>query len=304
MKSPLEFLARAAAFAALLAGAFPALSQGPSTTPSIGRNYLWQVSSMTNKVYLYGTVHAGKRDWYPLPEPVETAFAESGTLAVEADITNDEAMAKSMSGLGYKPPDSLEKHVRPEDYVRFKRLLAKYAIPEAQTTAMKPFIGVSMLVFAEWGRLGYLPQYGIDGYLIGKAKAAKKKLVEIEGVEMQVALMESIGEEEGRTLFASTLNALESGLSGEQVTGIMNAWQSGDPGLVLEIARKYNAEVKGAKEFEEKFIWSRHDDMLRKIEGYLGSKERTFVAVGALHLAGDRGLVELLRKRGYLVKQL
>ena len=43
--------------------------------------------------------------------------------------------------------------------------------------------------------------------------------------------------------------------------------------------------------------------MLAKIEGYLDSRERHFIAVGALHLAGPRGLVELLRKRGYVVRQ-
>ena len=73
---------------------------------------------------------------------------------------------------------------------------------------------------------------------------------------------------------------------------------------MLEIARKYNDGVPGAKEFEEKFIWSRHEEMLKKIDGYLGTRNRHFVAVGALHLAGPRGLVEMLKKRGYLVRQL
>src|SRR5207253_7690951 len=115
--------------------------------------------------------------------------------------------------------------------------------------------------------------------------------------------MESLTDAENRTIFGGTLTALESGLTQEQITGIVNAWQSGDPDLVLEIARKYNTDVPGAREFEEKFIWSRHDEMVKKIEGYMSTRDRHFVAVGALHLAGPRGLVELLRKRGYLVTQ-
>jgi uncharacterized protein YbaP (TraB family) len=86
---------------------------------------------------------------------------------------------------------------------------------------------------------------------------------------------------------------------------MVNAWLNGDPHLVAAIARRYNERVPGAAEFEEKFVWSRHDDMLKKIEGYLNdSRDRHFVAVGALHLAGPRGLVEQLRARGYLVRQL
>ena len=267
-------------------------------------NFLWEVSSMTNKVYLFGTVHAGKKAWYPLPAAVEQAFVDSNVLVVEADVTDLEAVAKAAPIMNYTPPDSLAKHVKPDEYARFKKLLARYTLPEQAVAQMKPFMAVSLLVFSEWGRLGYLPQYGVDAYLIGKAKAENKPIVEIEGIAMQTALIDSLTEAETRTLFEGTLTALESGLTGEQITGMVNAWQTGDPKLLLEIARKYNENVPGAKEFEEKFIWARHESMASKIEGYLNnSKDRHFVAVGSLHLAGPRGLVEILRKRGYVVRQ-
>lgn len=267
-------------------------------------NYLWEVVSLTNRAYLFGTVHAGKKSWYPLPAAVEEAFADSHVLAVEADITDADKVAKAAPAMTYRPPDSLARHVKPQDYERFRRLAGRLGVPESQAAQMKPFMAVSLLVFAEWGRLGYLPQYGVDGYLIARAKAQNKKVVEVEGVEVQTRLIESLTEGETRTLFGGTLTALESGLTAEQITGMVNAWQIGDPGLLLEIARKYNETVPGAREFEEKFIWERHEAMAAKIEGYLNaSKERHFVAVGSLHLAGPRGLVEILRKRGYIVRQ-
>ena len=85
---------------------------------------------------------------------------------------------------------------------------------------------------------------------------------------------------------------------------MIKAWQSGDAFLMLEVARRYNEKIPGARAIEEKFIWSRHEEMTKKVEGWLNrSDKRHFVAVGALHLAGPRGLVELLKKKGYLVKQ-
>lgn len=267
-------------------------------------NFLWEVSSMTNRVYLFGTVHAGKKAWYPLPPAVEQAFVDSNVLVVEADITDLDAVAKASPLMTYAPPDTLAKHVKPAEYARFRKLLARYSLPEESVAQLRPFMAVSMLVFSEWARLGYMPQYGVDGYLIAKAKAETKPIVEIEGLAMQAKLIDSLTEPETRTLFEGTLTALESGLTGEQITGMVNAWQTGDPKLLLEIARKYNDTVPGAKEFEEKFIWARHDSMVAKIEGYLAnSKDRHFVAVGSLHLAGPRGLVEMLRKRGYIVRQ-
>jgi uncharacterized protein YbaP (TraB family) len=255
-------------------------------------------------VYLFGTVHAGKKEWYPLPAAIEEAFADSKVLVVEADVTNVEAMQKTTEAMIYTAPDSLRNHVPPADFERFRKQLARFGLPEAQLVQLKPFMAVSVLVFSEWGRLGYVPQHGVDPYLIRKAKADVKRIVEIEGVEQQVRLMDSLTEAEHRQIFDGTLRALEGELTAEQITGMVNAWQAGDPALMLEIAQRYNENVPGAREFEEKFVWARHEAMADKIEGYMNnSRERHFVAVGSLHLAGPRGLVEMLRKRGYVVRQ-
>jgi uncharacterized protein YbaP (TraB family) len=283
----------------LLACLAPALA-----APAAAATFLWEVVGVTNRVYLYGTIHAGKAGWFPLRGEVEEALADSKVLVVEADVTNTKALEKYAGSMTYNAPDSLKNHVPADDFERFRKILPRYRFPESQVAQMKPFMAVSLLVFAEWARQGYNPQYSIDAYLIAKAKAEAKPIVEIEGIDMQMRLMESLTEQQSRELFASTLVALETGLSADLIKGLVQAWEAGDPDQLLGIARSYNAEVKGAAEFEEKFIWSRHDDMLPKIEGYLNdSKDRHFIAVGSLHLAGPRGLVEQLRRRGYIVRQ-
>jgi len=267
--------------------------------------YLWEVIGLTNRVYLFGTVHAGKKDWYPLPTVVEEAFNDSKVLVVEADVTDAAALRSASANLVYKPPDNLRNHVPKEDYERFRKLLPRYRYPEEEVAQLKPFMAVSMLVFSEWGRQGFYPEFGVENYLIAKAKAEVKPIVELEGVAAQMKMMDSLTDRENTLLFAGTVNALESGLTDQQIKGLVSAWKNGKPDELLEVARTYNSQVPGAAEFEEKFIWSRHPEMLTKIEGFLNdSKDRHFIAVGALHLAGPRGLIELLRKRGYVVKQL
>jgi uncharacterized protein YbaP (TraB family) len=214
-----------------------------------------------------------------------------------------DAIEKSTEAMTYKPPDQLKDHVPAEDYARFRKLLPRYAIPEQQVAQMKPFMAVSLLVFSEWARVGFLPELSVDAYLLRKARAELKPVVEIEGIDAQTKLIDSLTDAENRTVFEGTLTALESGLTGEQIEGMVGAWQKGDPARLLAVAQKYNQSVPGAREFEEKFVWARHAAMLAKIESYLESRERHFIAVGALHLAGPRGLVELLRKRGYIVRQ-
>ena len=272
--------------------------------PALAEDYLWEVSSLKNKVYLFGTIHAGKESWYPLPRAVEVAFEDSKVLVVEADIADPNKIMKSAAAMMYPPEDSLQKHVAMVDYTRFQKLLPRYRVPEDAVVQMKPFMAVSFLVVSEWARLGYSADFGVDAYFLAKARAELKPIIEIEGVDVQIALMESLTDDENRVIFDGTLTALESGLTKEQIEEMVAAWQAGDPNGMLKTARKYNDNVKGAAAFEEKFVWGRHDSMVKKIERYLAdSKDRHFIAVGALHLAGPRGLVELLRKKGYVVKQ-
>jgi hypothetical protein len=298
MHRPVVRAARALICAAAFLAAFPALPQAAG-----GREFLWEVVSVTNRAYLFGTIHAGKKDWYPLAPSIEAAFADSKVLVVEADISDVAAMGQAAPPT-YDPPDSLAKHVPPADYARFLKLLPRYGLQESQLAQLKPFMAVSVLMFSEWARLGYLPRFGVDAYLIDRAKAEAKPIKEIEGLQTQVQLLDSMTEKEHRLAFDGTLKALESGLTAEQITGMVNAWQAGDPRLMLEIAQRYNEAIPGAREMEEKFVWSRHGSMLAKVEGYLNeSKDRHFIAVGSLHLAGPKGLVEALRRRGYIVRQ-
>jgi len=242
--------------------------------PASAQNLLWEVSSLTNKVYLFGTIHAGKLSWYPLPKAVEDALADSRELVVEADVTDLEAIEKAGGTMAYQPPDTLKYHVPAKDYERFLKLLPRYKLPESAVLQMKPLV-------------------------------ATKPVVELEGAELQAKLMDSLSEAESRALFSGTLGALESGLTGEQIDAMVQAWQIGDSRAFLDVSRVYNEKVAGAAEFEDLFVWSRHEAMLKKIQGWLdGSRDHRFIAVGALHLVGPKGLVEMLRQRGYVVRQV
>lgn len=171
---------RALAAAAIALAAVTASAQSAPEP----RHFLWEVMSMTNRAYLYGTIHAGKKEWFPLAPVIEKAFEDSHVLVVEADITDVEAMAKTTGSMSYTPPDELSKHVFPGDYERFRRQLGRVGVPEERVKHLRPFAAVSLVMFGEWSRLGYLPQYGIEGYLLQNAKAMRKRVVEIEGVEV------------------------------------------------------------------------------------------------------------------------
>ena len=294
----------------------PAAKAAPATAPAEAepeppprprvppKSYLWEVTGLTNRVYLFGTIHAGKDSFYPLPEAVERAFTQSKVLVVEADITDAKAMADSMVGMTYTPPDRLDKNISRESWERFRKQLARYGLPEAEIVKLKPFMAVSLVVFSEWNALGYQPKFGVDSYLIERAKVAKKRIVEIEGVAEQTRVLNSFTDPEFKALFEATLEALESGKSGAQIEAMVKYWQEGNPEGLLEAANRYSEGSPMLIAFEEKLVWDRHEAMVKKIEEYLNAREPYFVAVGGLHLAGPRGLLEMLKARGFAVRQL
>jgi uncharacterized protein YbaP (TraB family) len=73
---------------------------------------------------------------------------------------------------------------------------------------------------------------------------------------------------------------------------------------MYEVSMAVNKNMRMTDQLDEILLHGRHDAMLKKMESYLQGSLPHFVAVGSLHLVGPRGLVELLRSRGYELKQL
>lgn len=268
------------------------------------RSFLWEVKSATATVYLFGTVHVGRSNFYPLADVVEVAFAASDRLAVEADITDQKAVMDSAPLMMYAPPDSLEKRLTPMQLIRLKSRLKRYNIPFEAVKGLKPFIVGGLLAVSEFGRLGYEQRYGVDTYLINKAVQRGKPVVELESVAAQMELLAGLPHDEQLAFLENALITLDRGGSEMQINGMIYAWQNGDPAHMERVVREANEGMPLTEKLDEKMLYGRNGPMAKRIEGFLAGKEKTFVAVGSMHLVGKRGLVEMLKSRGYAVQQL
>ena len=162
----------------------------------------------------------------------------------------------------------------------------------------------ALLSVNEFTRLGYDMNLGVDAYLISVAKQQKKPVFELESQIAQIKFLTDMPPLLQEAFLENGLSAIENGSMGEQITGVVNAWQSGDVKLMQAVVDEGNKSAKQTSEFDEVLLYSRHPGMLKKIEGYLLEDQPYFVAVGSLHLLGPKGLVELLRAKGYKVAQL
>ncbi len=268
------------------------------------KSFLWEVKSASNTVYLFGTIHVGKKSFYPLPDAVEKALASSKKIVVEADITKTDGLDNIGKLIMYEPPDTLQKKIPSQLFERLKVQLTRFKMPIESIKPMKPFMVGAVLSVNEFTRLGYDMNFGVDAYLIAAAQKQMKPVLELESQLGQIELLTNMPPLLQESFLENTLGSLETGSISEQIAGVVNAWQTGDTKRMQEVVAEGNKSAKQVSEFDEILLYSRHPGMLKKIETYLLEDQPHFVAVGSLHLLGPKGLVELLRAKGYKVKQL
>jgi uncharacterized protein YbaP (TraB family) len=269
----------------------------------IQKSFLWKIQSKTNTVYVLGSIHFSKKEIYPLNQKIENAFGQSEILVVEAnmdDIRNMDVQ-KLLERAFYPENDTLEKHVSPEIYERVMKETSALDIPVELLNRQKPWFLAMTLVALESLRLGFDPNFGIDKYFLSKARGAKK-ILELESLDYQINLLSSLSDKDQELFLLLTLKDVSS--IGQELEKLTKAWTSGDTKSVESLLTRSVSEDNRLASIFEKVIYERNRKMASRIEDFLRTSETYFVVIGAGHLVGDRGIVEILKGKGYLVGQL
>jgi len=282
-------------FIALTVLSVPAVSESTS--------FLWEVKSDTSTAYVLGSIHYLKESMYPLPSQIENAFSGSDTLVVEVDISgNDAAKMQELMLLNslYTDGTTLKDHISDSTYELAKKTFEDIGLPLESAQMFKPWALALTLTSMEVMKLGYNPEHGIDKYFLNKARA-DKKILALETAEFQVNLLSSLPDDDQDAFLAYTIRDLD--LISGSVEGLVKAWSTGDTGGLESILLQ---NVKDAPQFEhiyDTLIYDRNRTMSEKIDGYLKDKGTYFVVIGAGHLVGNKGVINLLKEKGYKVSQ-
>jgi len=267
------------------------------------KSFLWKIQSKTNTVYVLGSLHYSKKEIYPLHEKIEKAFRESKILVVEADVNNIQKMdiEKLMARAFYPENDTLEKHVSPEIYEQVVKETSGLGIPLELLNKQKPWFLAMTIIGLESLKLGFDPNLGIDKYFLSKAEG-RKKILELESLDDQFNLLSEFSDKDQELFLLYTLKDLK--MMEQELTQLTQAWTSGDTRTMEAILTRGISEDQRLSLIFEKLIYERNRKMASKIEDFLRTGETYFVIVGAGHLVGDRGIIEILKGKTYLVEQL
>lgn len=288
--------------------AYAKIEAEAAATPN-GTGLLWKLEKAGEKPsYLFGTMHMTDPRVTALPAAAQQAFDAAGTVIIETTEVLDQ---KKMMATLAKEPDlmmftdgtTLSSLLSPADAAVVDKALDARGIPPASVARMKPWILSAMLALSpcEMARkAGGAPV--LDVKLAEEAKAGGK---ELEGLETAADQLRAMASLPLSLHMRGLVDTLKLGDRMDDVNETMiSLYRRGEIGMIWPLFRvalpDEADDPAGYAAFEDTMVTSRNKVMAERAAPIL-ARGNAFMAVGALHLPGPQGLVELLRRAGYTV---
>lgn len=264
---------------------------------------VWRVSSGSNVIYLGGTVHLLRPSDYPLPDEYEDAYQDSDELYFETDITamtTDLNIQVQMSQrLTYQDERTLRTVLSTEAYDALNEYAMSTGLPLMMLEKMKPGLLISTLQVLEFQKLGFTPQ-GVDAFFNSRAMGDAKNTGALETIEEQIGFIAAMGEGNESEFVLLSIADLED--TEQMMAQMISAWRSGNARQLQEL---FVDDMRNqAPEVYDSLLRQRNLKWMPQIDAMLRDNDKEFVLVGAAHLVGEDGLLEMLQARGYDVTQL
>lgn len=273
-----------------------------SCTHALADSSVWSVRSGDNIVYLGGTVHLLRPGDYPLPDEFEQAYAASSQLYFETDIgamSDLSVQTQMMQQLTYSDDRTLRTVLNDEAYTALATYTASAGLPIAMLEKFKPGLLISTLQVLAFQGMGFTPQ-GVDAFFHVRAMGDGKEEGQLETIQEQIGFIAAMGEgNESEFILLSLEELAEIGGIMEDMIG---AWRSGDSAGLSEM---FIEEMRNeSPELYDSLLVQRNLKWVPQIDRMLQDSDTEFVLIGAAHIVGENGLLDLLAQKGYEIKQL
>jgi len=282
------------------------VAAGAQKAPARPKCYLWEAQSEHNTVYILGSVHVAKKEMYPLDMAITKAFQASDILVVEVNLKKIGLLriaALTQEKWMYKNNDTLRNHVSEKTFKLFREHCRKKKIPEQILVRFLPAVTAQQLGLLELAKHGFSANYGIDMNFMNKASKQRKKIIELETIESQMDLFADIPDNIQDLMLYSSLKDFDQAI--KDIKLIFKAWEKGDTEAIEKVTSRTVEEYPQLKPFWAKLTTERNKTMAAKIAEFLKGDRTYFVIVGAAHLAGKEGIIELLEaKKGLKIRQV
>lgn len=267
-----------------------------SFSQDLSNSLLWKVEKEgIEPSYIFGTIHVLPQSEFELEEKVKQAMDESEELVLEIDMTDPALQTKMYQTMVMQDGMTLDKLLTEEEYSKLSEKLQSIqgAPPIAMVNGFKPFM-VATMMLSEY--VGSQPA-SFEMTLMSMASAREMPISGLETIESQMAIFDSIPYE---SQAEDLMEMVEEGHEMKALFADMVAQYK---------AEEINALYKTTEEYTDSddemrfMLHNRNANWAEVLEERLGEKT-LFIAVGAAHLGGEEGVINLLKEQGYQMTPL
>lgn len=266
-----------------------------------GDGCVWVVDgAQGGRLFICGTIHILREGDYPLAPGYEAAYMFSDKLVLELPPGEGSSpdLSRRMAQLGmYSADAALDANISAQAWAAVKAWATRRDIEPSSMNRFRPWFVSLMMTAKEYAVLGATPDLGVDSHFEQRAREDGKPGEGLETTDFQLQLFASLTNRQQQELLDQTLAELSTvAVEYEKMIG---AWKRGD---LVDLHDMLFREAEKHPDLMNMFLTARNYVWLDKLHAMLDRGEKAMVLVGAGHLTGEAGLLELLRKRGHKVR--
>lgn len=259
---------------------------------------LWQVSGkgLAKPSYLFGTFHLLCKDDIHFSDQLKKAMKASDKIYMEMDMDDPSIMLSGMMYMNMKDGKKLEDLYTPEEYKRLQNYFSDtLKMPLMLLQSAKPYFLVALL----YPRMMDCPApSGVEEELVKIAKEDKKEIKGLETMQFQASVFDSIPYEWQAKELLKNIDSFT--VYKKEFATMLSFYKNQEMDSIKNMLGKSEF---GSDKYDDLLLNNRNKNWVNQLNDIM-KKESVFVAVGAGHLVGEKGLISLLKKEGYKVEPL
>ncbi len=278
---------------------FSCKSKSSYRTSANGKSLLWEITgkNLSKPSYFFGTMHLMCAEDAELTSTVKSVIQNCNQIYLEVDLDNASELLTGILDLSSNNGQSLANVLSADDYNKVKSFFEKFqpSVPFSILEKQPPLMISSSLYEL---LLPCEQKNGVEMKIIDEAYKQKKETKGLETVAFQASIFDSIPYKEQAEDLMKSINSLEKNRA--SMNEMIRVYKDQDVEKLYTMSINDESATSG---YMDILLYKRNSNWVNQFSG-IAKDNFTLFAVGAGHLGGDKGVLNLLRKEGYTVRPI
>jgi uncharacterized protein YbaP (TraB family) len=274
----------------------PDENQNENGNDEFSSGLLWKIESPAGQSnYLFGTIHSQDRAVSQFPPYVRLALAKSQPFIIESVLT-EESNKVFFDSIYLPDNEKLSSLIEAPIYQYLGEVLPDYGVPVEKIPNLKPWAAFTLM-----GKPKPVNAKTLDMVLIETARSLNKTIISLENMKELIEPMEKLSLDDQIIILNDTV--CNHGQIIQDSWELVQLYLARDLAGIMAFSNQPHFDEDIYDRYIQGILYDRNERMLERIIPYLDIGS-AFIVVGALHLAGGKGLLHLLKNKNYKITRV